>query len=207
MPTIGLAAFLKLYSMDRVQKERGYKKYLDKKGGYDFYWTLKNAAAAMTYGKKTRAEAERVLKSITRPAEIEHNKSGLKALADWLDRRDLIFFVPPTAMVKSPRGFLTIKLAPEFGAISGTRRRLVTLWNTAKPDLTTQAAGVGIHLIQSYLCVGEHIDCKGMVLDLRRRLPYVSDEVPDRIKAALAAELNWVDNYFETRAKDKDAAA
>ncbi len=205
MPTVGLSAFLKLYSLDVKHKEREYKKYATKKGGYDFYWTLKDAAARLTFGKKPIPEAEAVFKSIQRASEIAHNKSGFVSLADWLSKDRYAFFPPPSTKFQSPKGFLTIKLEPEFGLLGRGGRRLVSLWNTMKPELTPQAAGVGIHLIESYLCIGECVDCKGMVLDLRKSRPYVTDAIPEQVKTALAKELNWVDNYFETLPKEEAA--
>lgn len=205
MPQIALTTFLKLYSMNRLQKEREYKKYLKPGGGYDFYWTLKKSATAMTVGGKTYDESAKIFKSISNAAEIKNNKEGLTSLDEWLGDAELKFFNPPHGAIKSPKEFLTIKLKPEFGFESSQGRRLVTIWNTKVPEITQRMAAAGIYLMDSQLRKGQFEDCACTVLNLRKKFLYITDRISDETKMSVTAELNWVDQFFEEHASEKAA--
>ncbi|HEX5106529.1 MAG TPA: hypothetical protein VFV87_22070, partial [Pirellulaceae bacterium] len=163
MPTISLTTFMKLCSKTPSSKATAYSKYLTP-GGYDFYQRLKVEANAATVLGKSHSDCEEALASIANESERKHNLAGFKALVKWLITESGKFFAPPTALCESPKGFIKVRLKPEFGIETAVGRRLVTLWNTKKPELTSSIAGVGIYLMNQHLLKGDFEDCKSAVL-------------------------------------------
>jgi hypothetical protein len=197
MPQIGLTTFLKLFSKTTPQKMKEYGKYLTP-GGYDFYWTLKDSATALTVGGKQFSECEKLILSMKRQSERDNNIAGLKSLSKWLDKQqNATFFEAPKAVCKSPKGHLLIKIEPEFGIKNVSERRLVTVWNAKSPDMSQTISGVGIYLMQQFLHEGEFADCKSAILDLRKNSLFVADVVPANVAMMVASEFAWVDEFFE----------
>jgi hypothetical protein len=120
MPNISLGSFLKILGHGTPQKMREYSKYLTP-GGYDFYWHLKDAAFALTVGGKPFDECVQPINQIKRDVERKHNFEGLRALRKWMSGKDGKFFVPPKGSCSSPKGYLTVKLEPEFGVQHGEK--------------------------------------------------------------------------------------
>jgi hypothetical protein len=143
------------------QKVQQYSRYLAP-GGYDFYWQLKEAAHSLTVGGENYADCAKPIKESQRDVERKHNLDCLMPLSKWLDKQKVTkFFDPPVGSCSSPAGFVTIKLEPEFGVIRNDQRRIVQLWNCKGSNLTRTAAGVGIYVLERYLCLGDFADCKG----------------------------------------------
>jgi hypothetical protein len=55
--------------------------------------------------------------------------------------------------------------------------------------------------LQKYLAVGEFDDCKGAILDLRRRELIVADQLPPNLEMLVASEFAWADNFFKMHKK------
>ena len=190
---------MKLVSKGGPQKVAEYSKYMNSSGGYDYSWTLKDAASELTVGGKSIVECGLLIKkSITRPAEVEHNLFGLNSLSAWMSGQQGTFFKPPSAVCWSPKKHLGIKLAPEFGIMTTAGPRVVTLWNTKTPDLSQQIAGIGIYLMQHHLPLSEYQTCDCAILDLRKKKLYASIKTPANVANMVASEFAWVDQFFET---------
>jgi hypothetical protein len=200
MPNISLGSFLKILSFGSPEKAREYGKYLTP-GGYDFYWQLKDAAFDMTVGRKPFEECIKPINGIKNTVERKHNLDGLVALQKWMSGRELSFFNPPKSTCSSPKGYLTIKLEPEFGVVDKGNRQLVQIWNTKSVELKPIIAGVGIYLMQKHLLSGEFADCACVILDLRKGRPFITDRLPAQIPMMVSSEFAWVDNFFEQFAK------
>jgi hypothetical protein len=199
MPTISLTSFLKILTKGTPQKVREYSRYLTP-GGYDFYWQLKEAAHALTVGGESYADCAKPMEDS--PRDVVHNLECLKSLSKWLDKQKVTeFFSAPAGSCSSPAGFVTIKLEPEFGAVTNDQRRIVQLWNSKGNNLTRTAAGVGIYLLEKHLCVGDFADCKGGILDLRKRELFLADALPANIEAMVTSEFAWLDNFFKAHSK------
>jgi hypothetical protein len=197
MPTVALTTFLKLSDKAPAAKATAYGKYLEP-GGYDFYWRLKAMARALTVKGKPYLECEKILQGIKDETKRKHNLSGLKSLAQWLEKeKDTKFFAPPAALCVTPKGYLTIRLAPEFGVEGKGGRRLVTLWNIKAPAMTQNIAAAGIYLKQQYLQTEQFADCSFAILDLRKATMFVADAIPVGLAATVAKEFAWVDSFFE----------
>jgi hypothetical protein len=201
MPTISLTSFLKILTKGTPQKVQEYGKYLTP-GGYDFYWRLKEAAHAYTVGGESYTDCVKGIEEINSDVERKHNSDGLKSLSKWINKhKPTEFFAAPAGICSSPGGFVTIRLEPEFGAVMNGQRRAVQLWNSKGSNLTRTAAGVGIYLLQKHLCQGDFADCKGGILDLRRRELFVSDALPANVEAMVTTELAWLDGFFKVHKK------
>jgi hypothetical protein len=201
VPTISLTSFLKILTKGTPQKVQEYGKYLTP-GGYDFYWQLKEAAHALTVGGESYSDCAKGIEEINRDVERKHNLDGLKSLSKWLTKNDLAqFFEAPTGVTSSPRGRVSVKLEPEFGTVMNGQRRIIQVWNSKGSNLTRTAAGVGIFLLERHLCVGDFADCKGGILDLRRRELFGADALPATIAAMVASEFAWLDGFFEAQGK------
>jgi hypothetical protein len=201
MPTISLTSFLKILTKGTPQKVREYSKYLTP-GGYDFYWRLKEAAHALTVGGDSFTDCAKSIEEINGDVERKHNLDGLKSLSKWINKnKPTEFFVAPTDICSSPGGLVKIKLEPEFGMVMKGQRRLVQVWNSKGSNLTRTAAGVGIFLLQKHLCLGDFAECKGGILDLRRRELFVSDALPSNIAAMVTSELAWLDGFFKAQSE------
>jgi hypothetical protein len=81
------------------------------------------------------------------------------------------------------------------------QRRLVQLWNCKGTNLTRTVAGVGIYFFEKHLCVGDFADCKGGILDLRRRELFVADALPPNVEAMVTSEFAWLDGFFKAYGK------
>jgi hypothetical protein len=197
MPTVALTTYLKLCAMTLPAKAAAYGKYLEP-GGYDFYWRLKNLARATTVEGKPYPECEKILLGIKDEIKRKHNLAGFKSLARWLEKeKEAKFFAPPTALCTTPKGHLTIRLAPEFGIENKVERRLVTLWNVKAPVMTQGIAATGIYLMRQYLKTAQFSDCSCAILDLRTGAIFVADAIPTVIATTAAKEFAWVDSFFE----------
>lgn len=201
MPTVSLTSFLKILTKGTPQKVREYSRYLEP-GGYDFYWSLKEAAHAHTVGAETLADCAKPMHELTRDVERKHNLSGLQSLSKWMKKFNVTkFFEAPVTNCTSPEEYLTVRLEPEFGIVMNDQRRLVQLWSNTGSSLTRDAVGVGIHLLQTHLCEGEFADCKGGILDLRKRNLFIADAMPANIAAMIATEFAWTDGFFKAHKK------
>lgn len=198
MPQIALTTFLKLTTKGTPQKVAEYSKYLTPGGGYDYYWSLKDAAAELTTNGRSAIEcAALIKKSITRPAELEHNLAGLNALAAWVGAQQGTFFKAPTAVCWSPKKHLGIKLEPEVAIKMIDRTRAITLWNAKTPELTQGVAAIGIYLMQKYLPFSDLPNCECAMLDLRKKKLFVAAKLPANIASMVASEFAWVDQFFD----------
>jgi len=197
MPTVSLTSYLKILTKGTPQKVREYSKYLEP-GGYDFYWSLKDAVHSYTVGGMSFADCASIIQDIPREIERKHNLAGLQSLSKWLTKHGVAnFFEPPVTNCSSPEGHLTVKLEPEFGFIpTSGQRRIVQMWNSKSANLTRDAVGVGIYLMQKHLCVGECTDCAAGILDLRKRHLFVADSFPTRVEAMVTTEFAWADSFF-----------
>jgi hypothetical protein len=200
MPNVSLSSFLKILSQGTPQKIREYGKYLTP-GGYDFYWQLKDAAFALTVGGKTFDDCVQPINQIKRDVERKHNYEGLKNLRKWISGQSCSFFPAPQGSCSSPKGYLKVKLEPEFGLQEGDKRRLIYIWNCKGTELKPVIAGVGIYMMQKHLAAGDYSDCSCGLLDLRKRRLFVTDSLPPGIPAMVSSEFAWVDNFFEQVAK------
>lgn len=196
MPTISLNAFMKNWEKRPPAKATAYSKYLTP-GGYDFYWRLTAEAAALTLDAKPYSACEAVLLGIKRECEREHNLAGLKQLSKWLGTQMGELFEPPEAQCMSPKGHLAIRLKPIFGIEVESGRRLIHLWNTAKPEMTTRTASVGLYLMKEHLVNGEFADCNCAILDLRKNHLFIAEALPTNVAEDVARELAWIDWFFE----------
>jgi len=198
MPQVVLTTFLKLWNHSPSRKEAAYRKYLSP-GGYDFYWSMKAGAETLTHGDGDLGKALRVLDGLSREAEREHNGYGIKTLAELLSGLKGEYFKAPRGSVSSPLGHLTIKVEPEFGIkLEKGRRRLVSLWNTKTPELTTALAAVGFALMFDAVARDEFRDCSCSICDLRQKRWLVADATTATMQLAIRRELDWLDRLFET---------
>ncbi|HZP75841.1 MAG TPA: hypothetical protein VFB45_06855 [Pseudolabrys sp.] len=200
MPTVSLMSFLNIMTKSAPQKVREYQRYLTP-GGYDFYWQLKDAAAALTYGGKSFEQCLAPLHRIKRDSERKHNVQRLEALQRWLSRAECSYFEPPRATCQSPLGHLKIKLEPEFGVVVGSRKRLVHLWSNQGTNLKAFVAGGGIYLMQQHLLKNGFDDCECVILDLKKSYVFASDGIPANVIAMTNSELAWADSFFHAAAE------
>jgi hypothetical protein len=196
MPQIGLTTFMKLWAQHPSRKEQEYRRYLTP-GGYDYYWSMKRAAAALTYGGLKVGEALRILAGIKREAEHQNNLAGITSLSKFLDGLDCSYFAPPRGLRTSPKGELTVKVEPQFGVKLQSERRLVTLWNTKSPEMTMPIATVGISLMFDALARDQFGDCTCSILVLRTGKWFVAERTTDEMRTAILRELEWIDRLFE----------
>jgi hypothetical protein len=195
MPNVSLSSFMKILSQGAPQKIREYGKYLTP-GGYDFYWRLKDAAYALTVGGQPFDKCLQSINQIKSDVERRHNHQGFEALNKWVSGQGYSFFAPPKGSCSSPKGYLTVKLEPEFGMESGGHRRIVHIWNCKGTDLKQMTAGVGIYLMQKYLAVGAYGDCSCAILDLRKGRMFLAVKISTQIPLIVSSEFAWVDNFF-----------
>jgi hypothetical protein len=198
VPQIALTTFLKLLTKGTPQKASEYSKYLSP-GGYDYYWSLKDAASDHTVNGKSIDECEaQIRRSVSRPSELEHNLVGLKSLAKWAAAQKGTFFRPPHTICWSPKKQLGIKLEPEIGLKTADGTRVITLWNTKTSDLSQTMAGAGIYLMKRHLHLDDCLNCEFSILDLRKGRSFVAAELPAHIARMVASEFAWVDEFFES---------
>ena len=200
MPRISLSSFLKMLSKSGPQKAAEYGRYLGP-GGYDFYHSFKEQAKALTIADLAFESCAEIIRKITNETERKHNLQCLEALDDWIGERTLSYFEAPKGVISTPKKLVAVKLEPEFGYTAETGRRLVYLWNSAEPPLTAPIAGVGVFMIQKYLCTDSYEDCSATILDVRKGKLFLSDKIPPRVEAMLNGEFAWIDGFFEEFAK------
>jgi hypothetical protein len=201
MPNVSLNAFLKILSKSSPQKASEYGRYLNK-GGYDFYWMLKEALRARTLGGGDLATCSNPIQKIDRAVEKKHNLGALTSFDKWLNKHSVDgFFEPPVGVCSSPQEYLKIKLEPAFGYVQGGRRRILQAWASQSITLPRSVAGCGLYLLQQHLCVGEFADCTPVILDLRKRELFVAEALPPMVGRMVASELAWADEFFKGAAK------
>ena len=206
MPQVALTTFLKLWSHRPGRKESEYRKYLSP-GGYDYYWSMKAGVDVLTNGGDL-GKALSLLEGLSRESERENNAHGIKTLAELLADHEGKgqCFKAPHGSISSPLGHLTIKIEPEFGIeVEGSRRRLVALWNTKTPEMTTALAAVGFCLMFDAVVGDEFKDCSCSIYDLRQKRWLVADATTATMRAAIRRELDWVDRLFEKFRAEKES--
>jgi hypothetical protein len=203
MPQIALTTFLKLWSHGPTRKESEYRKYLAP-GGYDYYWSMKEGAKILTNGGELE-QALSVVDGLTRESERENNAYGIKTLAELLAQLKGKCFEAPRGSLSSPLGHLTIKVEPEFGIeLEKTRRRLVILWNSKTPEMTTALSAVGLCLMFDAVALNDFRDCSASIYDLRQRHWFIAAATTATMRNAIRRELDWVDRLFEKFRDEKE---
>lgn len=203
MPNLSLMSFMNILSKNTTQKMSAYGRYLTP-GGFDYYSSLKENAHALTVGHESYDNCAGSIAEINDESRRKYCLEGLKALHKWRQKAaENIggFFLAPASSCSSPNGFLTVKLEPEFGVIYKGNRLLVQIWTSNTSNLSTQAAGVGAYLLSSHLCQGEFANCKGAVLDLRKKGLFLYDALPPAIPIIVATEFAWADAFFKSQKK------
>jgi hypothetical protein len=130
-----------------------------------------------------------------------HNVKGLISLQKWLSSKEYKFFQPPHGSCSSPKGYLTIKLEPEFGFEENSKRYILQVWNCKGTELNQSIAGIGIHLLREHLAIDQFNDCNPVILDLRKLRMFYNPAVRHDIAALVSREFAWVDSFFERHAK------
>jgi hypothetical protein len=206
MPRIALSTFLKYCLLSEKQKASSYRKYLNPGEGYDFYWSLKKCVSEITFGGHSYDHCMgTIINPLRKKVEQTHNAHGLRTFVYWLGGRERTFFAPPEATIATPKGYLSIRLKPEFGIVSDGERQIVSIWNTRTPDMTPFYAGVGIYLLEQNLCEGDFSDCKSTILDVRKHHWFRTDRIPATVPEFIEKEFVWIDKFFEDEAKKKAA--
>ncbi len=204
MPRIALTTFLKLWSHNPQRKEAEYRKYLTP-GGYDYYWSMKAGVELLTNGSGDLEKALDVPNGLSRASERENNAYGIRTCAELLAAHKEQCFKAPGTSLSSPLKHLAIKIEPEFGIKFEGRRRLVTVWNTKKPEMTRSLAAVGLSLMFDTLVRDEFEDCNCAIYDLRQKRWLIADATTTATSIAIRQELDWVDWLFEKFRTEKES--
>jgi hypothetical protein len=208
MPTIALPTFLKILGKNSPQKVTEYSRYR-KAGGYNFYHSLHDAAYAYVIGGDTFELCLEDLKTISRVPEQKYNVAAFQQLGKWISKSGAnSFFTAPFSTVTSPKGHLTVKLQPAFGCMINHQRWLLQLFYAKDASLAKTAVSLGKRMMEKHLSVGDFVDCKVGILDLRK--PGVLSPQADALAMDLLldSEFAWIDSFFEAqKGQDKKAAA
>lgn len=165
---------------------------------------MKAGAEVLTTGQGGLEKALGITNRLSSEPERENNSYGIKTLAGMLADFEGTFFHAPHGVVSSPLGHLTIKVEPAFGIDLEGNRRLVTLWNTKTPDMTTALAAVGFGLMFDAVVRDDFGNCSCAIYDLRQKRRLVADATTETMRSAIRRELEWVDRLFEKFENEKE---
>jgi hypothetical protein len=191
-PRMALTTFLKLIILPTDDKAQELSKYA-LPGGYDFYWSMKKHVSGVIGGKAELASAVAAINALHNQTEREHNLFGLNGAVAWFAKHGGVPFTPPTVEYKSPGGQFSIKLEPEFAFESVSGRKIVSVWNTQKPELKKKIAGVGVSFMRQHLGLGKYADCTFHILDLRKSKLYGPESIPNNAGQILTADIAAID--------------
>lgn len=187
MLTFGVAAFLKLASLNPKPQKTEMRKRLNGAGGsgYDFHRRLKLASSKHVADGHALANLIEEAKKIEPLPERKAMVAGLTKLGLWCNGVGGEGFKPKAKTYESPKGLFKIAFQPEFGVKVGGKRMAFHVWNTKKPDLDPAAAYAALALMAKLYA--EDDDCPddfGIVSLHEPKAYLLSDPAASRVASA-----------------------
>jgi len=166
MTRMGLVTFLANDCVDSVARTSRLSKYA-LPGGGDYHWAVKKGAEEIFVNEASYDEAvSEVMGNMTKSTQRLHSQAALKSLYEWKLSHPGTYVPAPSGNFVGPKGELIIRLDPSFACVSGGKSTAYVLWLFKELRLTPQVAGMGVHLLQSALGVGEHSNWRFALLDV-----------------------------------------
>lgn len=187
MPTFGVAAFLKLASLNPKPQKTEMRKRLNGSGGggYDFHRRLKLASGKHVAAGHALLDLIEEAKTIEPLPERKAMVAGLTKLGLWCSKVGGKGFKPAAKIYESPRGLFKIAFQPEFGVEVDGKRMAFHIWNTKKPDLDPAAAYAALAIMAKLY--SEDDDCPddfGIVSLHEPKAYLLSDAAAARVASA-----------------------
>lgn len=166
MSRMSLTTFLFNDCVDSVTLTTRLAKYAEEPGGRDYHWAAKLGASRLFEDcvPYDQAVAE-VMSNMTRMHQRKDNQEALKAIYSWKQENPGTVHSPPAGEVTGPLGELTIVLKPTFAL---ERKGVVTAyvpWMFKDVRLTSNIAGIGVHLLELGLQTGPYCDWRFAMFD------------------------------------------
>ena len=166
MARMSLTTFLFNDCVDSVTRTTRLAKYVDEPGGRDYHWAAKNAASRLFEDDVPYDQAvAEVMSNMTRAHQRADNQDALKAIYAWKQENPGLAYAPPAGEVSGPLGELTIVLKPAFAL---ERKGTITAyvpWMFKDERLTSNIAGIGVHLLELGLQTGAYQDWRFALFD------------------------------------------
>jgi len=203
MPTFGFSAYLKLICLNSKPQSREVSKRLAPQSGsgYDFHKSLRLLARRYLLEGEDALEIGKSVDKITKEAERNSVRSGLKYLIKWrsISRGTICNF--HDAVFESPSGVFKVKFAPDFGIEIGGRRTAVHIWNTKRPELDRRFVYGALALFPKiYQKMANRPDDLA-VLSLRDERLYCLSDVRDATAFGLAVA-TAIEHLFQDKARE-----
>lgn len=150
MSTFGFSAFLKFICLnERPQRTEARKRvFKTGRGGYDFHRSLRERVNQYLVEDTPMELIVETIKEITKEAERNSARGGLKRIEAWRLRHlgKIISFPPVT--YESPEQLFKVTYSPNFGIRIGDADVAVHVWNTAKPRLSPNLVYAALALVR-----------------------------------------------------------
>lgn len=157
MVRMSLTTFLFNDCVDSVTRTTRLSKYMEEPGGRDYHWAAKHAASRMFQDDVPYDQAvSEVMTNMTRAHQRADNQEALKGIYAWKQENPGVAYAPPAGEVTGPLGELTILLKPAYAL---ERKGVVTAyvpWMFKDVRLTSNIAGIGVHLLELGLQTGRY---------------------------------------------------
>jgi hypothetical protein len=128
---------------------------VNKSGGYDFYWSLKQGISRISTGKETYAEACGTIDSLAKVNERKYNSDALNSVHErFLVKPGINFIDRPAAEFSLLGSRLGIRIQPELAFAEKNVSKAVHVWAMQSGALSTDLAGVGLSLMKRSLPQG-----------------------------------------------------
>ena len=196
MPTFGVAAFLKVASLNPKPRKTELRKRLFPSGdGYDFHRRLKLASNKhMVAGEGLAALLEYAGK-ITPLPERKAMVAGLTKLGLWRDGVTGDGFKPQNKIYESSRGIFKIAFQPEFGLKRGSERLAFHVWNTKRPELESGAIYSTLALMSDVYAEDDDCPDDFGILSLHEPKAYLLSDAA-AARTAWRSMVDWVEELM-----------
>lgn len=192
MSAIGLTTFLKIISLNTTNSQIAEidKLFSGTEGGYDYYRELKRVLPKVAKGELTSKDVEEDLKRLSKPHERRDNVAGSKTFEKWWKKADRSYIAPPKPEIfGNEQQTIRIRLRPEIAYEEDGVFHVMQMWNTAKPDLTTTMAGIGVDLMRRRLAKGKFSEAKFEIFDMRKNKIRTEANIPNTSEIILRSEI------------------
>lgn len=201
MSTIALTTFLKIISLNTTNSQIAEidRLFSGSEGGYDYYRELKRVVPKIAKGDLTSKDVGEDLKRLSKPHERRDNVAGSKTFEKWWTKADRVFVPPPkTDIFGNDRQLIRIRIKPEIAYEEDGVLHVMQLWNTARPDLTTTIAGIGVDLMRRRLAKGKFSGAKFEVFDMRKNKIRTEANIPNNSEIILRSEIAKLSSIAES---------
>ena len=141
------ATFLKFLSLSTGDKVRDLEKYA-KGGGFDFYRPSRDGVTTLVAQGQPIPAARNNVDINSTDQSRDRNLEIFDGAAAWVSKQSGSGFLPDRKVYKSPAGSFTVRITPEIGLQTKSKKRIIAVYPRMEPPLSKDVGGAAILLLE-----------------------------------------------------------